>query len=86
VHSIEEAMDACPEETESFVIGGAKVYQQFFSFAKKLYITHIHKAFKADTHFPKISPDTWEVEETGEIHTDEKSGLDYRYITYKRKA
>ena len=36
VHSIEEAVSYCNENEESFIIGGASIYSQFFPYANKL--------------------------------------------------
>jgi dihydrofolate reductase len=83
--SIEGAIAICPENAESFVIGGAMVYKQFFELADKLYITHIHKTFEADTFFPKIDLNVWKIDSTSDNFNDEKTGLQYQYITYIRK-
>jgi dihydrofolate reductase len=85
VYSIDEAIDKCPEGEESFIMGGAMVYKQFFEKADRLYITRIKKMFKADTYFPEISDADWKVESESEIFTDEKSGLNYQYVNFIRK-
>jgi dihydrofolate reductase len=85
VYSIDEAIKACPENEESFIIGGAMIYQQFFPKADKLYITRIHKSFEADTFFPEILEDEWKIELESEVLTDKKSGLNYQYINFIRK-
>jgi len=85
VNSIEEAIAKCPENAESFIIGGAMVYKQFFEKADKLYITKIRKSFEADTFFPEIKPETWDIESESDILIDEKSGLKYQYVNFIRK-
>ena len=85
VYSIEEAIAKCPENEESFVIGGAMIYKQFFSVADKLYITRVHKIFQADTWFPEITEAEWKVESESEILQDENSGFSYQYINFIRK-
>jgi dihydrofolate reductase len=55
VYSIEEAIDLCSEESESFIIGGGTIYKQFLPYASKLYITKVHRDFDADTFFPEYS-------------------------------
>ncbi len=85
VNSIEDAVANCPEKGECFIIGGAQIYKQFFDLTDKLYITKILKSFIADTFFPTIESDLWIVESESDIFTDEKSGLNYQYITYIRK-
>lgn len=85
VYSIDEAIKACPANEEAFVMGGAMVYKQFFEVADKLYITKIKKTFEADTFFPEITMDKWDIESESEIFFDEKSGLNYQYVNFIRK-
>lgn len=85
VYSIDEAIEKCPENEESFIMGGAMVYQQFFEKADKLYITQIKKTFEADTFFPSISSDTWKIESESDNFIDEKSEIAYQYVNFIRK-
>ena len=39
VYSIDEVLNECPENQESFIIGGGSIYRQFMPIAQKLYIT-----------------------------------------------
>ena len=84
VFSIDEAIERCPENQESFIIGGAMIYKQFFEKADKLYITRILKPFEADTFFPDIEADTWKIESESDIFLDEKSGLEFQYVNFIR--
>jgi len=84
-YSIEEAIKLCPDNEESFIIGGAMVYKQFFPLAQKLYITHIINTFKADTFFPEIKNSEWDIETESEIFKDTLSGLSYKYVNYVRR-
>ena len=85
VYSIKEAIEKCPDSQESFIMGGAMVYKQFFEKADKLYITRILKTFEADTFFPEIETETWKVESESDIFKDEKAGLEFRYINFIRR-
>lgn len=83
--SIEDALQKCDHHQEIFIIGGGSVYRQFLPIADKLYITHIHKKFDADTFFPEIDPDTWEAFEKEEHIPDDITDFNYTYVTYKRR-
>jgi dihydrofolate reductase len=85
VYSIDEAIAICPDNHESFVIGGAMIYQQFFPKANKLYITMLDKSFTADTWFPEILENEWNIESESEIFFDESCRLSYQYINFIRK-
>ena len=85
VNSIEAAMDYCSIETESYIIGGGSIYRQFMPLANKLYITKVHQDFEADTFFPEINEQEWELVEESEVQVDENNSLRYSFLTYLRK-
>ena len=84
-YSIEDAVNKCDTNDENFIIGGGSIYKQFMPIADKLYLTKIHKDFEADTFYPEINFLEWEIIEKQENLFDEKSGLNYSYLVYKRK-
>ena len=86
VYSIDEALSVAPEGQESFIIGGAMIYKQFFKVANKLYITKILRSFPADTYFPEILDVEWNMESESEVFVDEKSGLEYQYVNFIREV
>ncbi|MFJ8247409.1 dihydrofolate reductase, partial [Peribacillus asahii] len=47
------------KEHDIYICGGAKIYEQFMSYADELIISHMEESFDADTFFPKISKDIW---------------------------
>ncbi len=85
VYSIDEAIERCSENEESFIMGGAMVYKQFFPIAHKIYLTKIHKDFEADTFFPEVTKDDWKVVKEERISSDEQAGLEYSFIDLERK-
>ena len=85
VFSIDEAIEKCPADKESFIIGGGSVYKQFMPIAQTMYITKVHQDFEADTFFPEIDTEIWEVAEESETFTDENNSLKYSFLTYKKK-
>ena len=83
--SIQEAIELIANEEQAYIMGGARIYQQTINFADELIVTHIHKSFDGiDTHFPKIDPNDWKIQEQSEILFDKNSQLKYQYITYRR--
>ncbi|MDR2064840.1 MAG: dihydrofolate reductase [Prevotellaceae bacterium] len=84
VRTIQAAIDVCDENSENFIIGGAAVYKQFLPVADRLYITKIHQSFDADVFFPNIDKNKFIVESQSQIFTDEKNGLEYSFIIYKK--
>jgi len=85
VHSINDALSHCDADKEVFIIGGGSIYRQFLPLANRLYVTHIHKEISADTFFPVIDPEEWNVVEE-ETHTVEgEDALRFTYTTYLRR-
>lgn len=71
------------ERIESiFVIGGAKVYEQFIKIKETtgVYLTRISKQFKCDAFFPKIPPKF----KREIIKKGEESGIKYEFQLYKK--
>ena len=83
VRSIEEACKLCREEEESFVMGGAKIYSQMLPLAHKLYITRIHHSFNADTWFPEIKADRWQLLSIVFNAPDDRHDWAYSFETYR---
>ncbi|WP_019539251.1 dihydrofolate reductase [Proteiniphilum acetatigenes] len=87
VRSVDEALAYCKNEDTVFIIGGGELYRSSLHLADKLYLTRIHHTFDdADTFFPEIDPDEWELIHTEKYKTDEKHKYNYSFLTYiKRK-
>ena len=84
-YSIDDAVSKMDSENENFVIGGGSIYNQFMPIADKLYITRVHKDYDADTFFPEISLDIWELSSQEEITDDPQNDFNYTFETYTRK-
>lgn len=90
--SIEEAMDLASQtdsasEPEIFIIGGGQLYAAALPLAGRMGLTIVDEPTPsdADTFFPEIAPDQWQISELGEPQTDERSGVRFRFITFARK-
>lgn len=84
-HSLEEAF-AMAGDASCFVIGGGEIYRQAMALADRLYITEVHRTFEgADTFFPDISPEQWKEVSRSDRMTDEKSGLEFEFVTYIKR-
>lgn len=46
-------------ESESFVIGGAEIYQLALPLADRMYLSYVHTTSEADTYFPAYEPENW---------------------------
>ncbi|QSB26927.1 dihydrofolate reductase [Flavobacterium sp. CLA17] len=85
VDSIEKALAVCPAEEDSYIIGGGEIYNLGLPYADIIEITKVHYTFEADTFFPKINKNEWQLVEAETNLKDEKHQYDYTYETYIRK-
>ena len=82
------AMEANHESTgRCFVIGGGQIYAHAMNDADRMVITHVHTVIEdADTFFPPIDPEVWQVESRSEMMNDPETGFDFEFVEYiKRK-
>jgi len=84
-HSLPDAIAACGDDPEIFIVGGADIYAQSLHLANTLYITEIQQEVAGDAHFPPFDHDTWQ-----EISREMRSQtapqpLDYHFVSYRRK-
>ncbi len=66
-------------------MGGGMIYRQFLDKADKLYITHVHKNFEADTYFPEINYNDWELIEEEKHQPEGDLDFSFTYSIYVRK-
>lgn len=60
--SIPQALEACSNEEEVFIIGGAEIYRQTIDIADRLYLTVVDNGSQlADSWFPPY--DNWKLKE-----------------------
>lgn len=53
--SIESAILSADSANRIMIIGGAEIYRQAERYAKRLYITRVHRDFAGDTEFPEMT-------------------------------
>lgn len=71
--------------TEIFVIGGARVFEEALPDASRIYFTEIQQEFKGDTFFPNFRKDQWLLIpnlEDNRVRT--YNNIDYYFATYSR--
>ena len=83
-HSIQEAADMVHDEEEAFVIGGGSIYEQFLPKADRLYLTRLDKDFEADTYFPFINLEEWDLVDLEVIDDDPQVDYSYRFEVWER--
>jgi len=87
-HNIEEALEIAFEngETEAFIIGGGKIYEQTLDLWDRLYLTNVDLKVDGDVFFPKLNMEQWE-ETFSEAHkADEKNLHNYTFKIFNKKT
>ncbi|QIH39307.1 dihydrofolate reductase [Flavobacterium sp. Sr18] len=85
VDSIEKALEICPKNEDSYIIGGGEIYNLGMPYADKIDITRVHQEFEADAYFPEIYPKEWQLILSEFNEKDEKHLYDYTFQTLIRK-
>jgi dihydrofolate reductase len=83
--SLNEALELCKEEAETFLIGGAQIYEQALLITHRIYLTEVHQEFEADTFFPVIKPADWKETTRENFEPNEKNPFSYSFITLERR-
>ncbi len=83
--SLEKAIAMAPRNENVFVIGGGEIYQQSVDLADKIELTRVHTSLGADTFFPEIDPEKWELLTETHHPADEKHAFAFSFQTFVRK-
>lgn len=86
VHSIQDVIDEYSNNSDNaFIIGGGEIYDLFFPYCSKLYLTKVKRAFSGDTYFPDIDFSKWKVTYSSGENKDNKTGIEYEFINLDRQ-
>lgn len=84
--SLEAALEACRQDDEVFIIGGASVYEAALPLADRLCLTHIHATpEEADVFFPALDEDVWQLASCEEHEADEQNEQAFAFADYVRR-
>lgn len=84
-NSLNEAIGLVNDNETAFIIGGGEIYKQSIPHATDIELTRVHAEVDADTFFPEIDMDQWELVNEEHHPKDERHKYDFTYLTYKRK-
>tara|TARA_A100000171_G_scaffold53030_1_gene75586 strand:- start:12565 stop:13047 length:483 start_codon:yes stop_codon:yes gene_type:complete len=85
VHSLDAALLKASNDAQPFVIGGGEIYKMAMDVADKIELTRVHGSFDADTYFPDINKDQWELIAETPHSKDERHTYSFTYETWVRK-
>jgi dihydrofolate reductase len=83
-HSLDEAVAACGDDSEIFVIGGAELYAQALPRAGRLYLTTVDAEVAGDTLMPEFNLAGWREVSILSFAPDERHQYPFRCVVYDR--
>ena len=84
--TLDDALAACGNDDEIFVIGGAQLYAAALPRADRLYLTEVDAVVDGDTYMPAIDPAQWRAGEVTAYAADEKNPYAYKLTVFDRAA
>ena len=82
-HSIEDFLKDYSYSGETYVIGGASIYNSLIDYVDVMYLTEINKeCLDADSYFPDFDRERWRSEVIG---NNTENGISYKHVLYKRR-
>lgn len=88
-HSFEDCMNAFQNEEERivFIIGGGEIYRMALeaNLVDEMYVTHVDKAYGADTFFPEFNTSDWNIETVLDHKQDERHEAAFSVRKYTKK-
>lgn len=84
-HSLEDAINNASPDPQPFIIGGGEIYELGMAVANKIELTRVHGTFDADTFFPDIPEQDWELVSERYHPKDAMHDYAFTYETWLRK-
>jgi len=85
VHTITQALKAAEGYDEIMIIGGASIYQQFWSMADRIYLTEIDEVFEGDVYFPELNLEEWKELSRESVMGENAQRYHYHFVIYRRR-
>jgi dihydrofolate reductase len=87
-HSLDEAYRRAAEqgETETFIIGGAEIFEEALPHVDRLYFTRVHATIDGDVVFPPFDRADWSLTSKEEHPADVKNDYPFTFQTYERSV
>lgn len=84
--SLEAALEACKDEPEVCITGGAGVYEKAINegYVNLIYETLVHAEIEGDTYFKLANPQEWKIVEVDARQADDRHEYAYTFRTLKK--
>mgnify|MGYP000429136956 CR=1 FL=1 len=82
VHSVDEALQACPTEAQPWVIGGAELYRLAMPLATRVVVTEIDAEYEGDAFAPELDASWHEASRTTHVAAN---GLHFSVVNWLKR-
>ncbi len=82
VHSVDEALQACPTDAQPWVIGGAELYRLAMPKAMRVVVTEIDAAYEGDAFAPELDASWHEASRTTHVAAN---GLHFSVVNWLKR-
>jgi dihydrofolate reductase len=82
VHSVDEALQACPTDAQPWVIGGAELYRLAMPLATRVVVTEIDAEYEGDAFAPELDASWHEASRTTHVAA---SGLHFSIVNWLKR-
>lgn len=84
INNLKELNDIVKDD-EAMIIGGARLYADALTVARRLYITEVHADVEGDVRFPEFDRTAWMESRRQRYQADAKNEYDYSFVLLERK-
>ncbi len=84
VHSVQDAVRCCRDDSEAFFVGGQQIYREAMKIARRIYLTLVQTDVTGDAHFPEIPAAKWKLLEQEHHQADQRNEYDYTFQLFER--
>jgi dihydrofolate reductase len=84
--TLDEAIAACGNDDEIFVIGGGQLYAAALPRARRIYLTEVDAEVEGDTLMPEFDRAQWHAGAVTAHAADEKNPYSYKMTVFDRNA
>ena len=83
-HSLPQALAACADDDEVFIIGGAQVFAAALPLAQRIYLTTLDADFAGDTWMPPLDLHGWRQSLLQNFPADAENAYPFSFAIYDR--
>jgi len=84
-HSLKDALAACGNDEEVFVIGGGELYREALPLAHRIYLTTVDAEPAGDAFMPELDAQQWRETSAQSYAPDDRHAHGYRFSVLERK-